>query len=67
MEKSIISSLLGILIGYLLGKMIWFYVCLFNKKLYHGPVAKEITEKIYMDKKGNCYQFITRVVPCPLE
>ena len=66
MKKWVFSLICGVLTGWILGKLIIKINNFFKKDWYHGPVAKEITKNIY--KNGDeCYQFITRVVPCPLE
>ena len=66
MNKLFISILSGLLCGWILGKILLKINSFFKKNWYHGPIAKEITKNIYKNK-NKCYQFITRVVPCPLE
>lgn len=52
----------GLIIGSITGRILRTSVI----KTYHGPNAKEITKQIYSDGNGNYYQYITRIVPCPI-
>lgn len=54
MNKVIISSLCGLMLGYLMGK---------KKTIIHGPNSNHIKKYIYYDNKNNkYYKFDTELV-----
>ena len=56
----ILNILIGIVIGYSIGKLV------FNSITYIGPNSKDIVKNIYKDENGRCYKLVPKVYVCPI-